>query len=153
MRSCRSSSVERSPKSRVPGERASARENPGGVARSSGRGYIPVRTDGEYLELRMFARVSTFQGLPDKTAEGIRVAREQILPAARLLDGFRGLYILFDRESGRSLAMTLWETEEDMRASEEAALRARSESAEASGEAIVSVERYEVALRELAEGS
>ena len=80
------------------------------------------------------------------------MAREQILPAARLLEGFRGIYILFDHESGRSLAMTLWESEEDMRASEEAALRARSESAEASGEDVVSVERYEVALRELVEG-
>jgi heme-degrading monooxygenase HmoA len=97
----------------------------------------------------MFARVSAFQGPPDQTAEGIRVAREHILPAARLQDGFLGIYLLFDRESGRSLAITLWETEEDMQASEEAALRARTESAEAAGEIIVGVERYEVALQYL----
>ncbi len=97
----------------------------------------------------MFARVSTFQGQPDQMAEGIKVAREQILPAARLQDGFRGIYLLFDRESGRSLSITLWETEEDMKASEDAALRARTESAEAAGEVIVGVERYEVALQEL----
>ena len=97
----------------------------------------------------MFARVSTFQGPPDQTAEGIKVAREQILPAARLQDGFVGIYLLYDRESGRSLAITLWETEEDMRASEEAALRARTESAVTSGDVIVGVERYEVALQEL----
>ncbi len=97
----------------------------------------------------MFARVSTFQGPPDRTADGIRVAREQILPAARLQDGFLGIYLLFDRESGRSLSITLWETEEDMRASEEAALRARTESADVSGDVVVGVERYEVALQEL----
>ena len=97
----------------------------------------------------MFARVSTFQGPPDQTAEGIRVAREQILPAARLQDGFKGIYLLFDRESGRSLSITLWESKEDMEASEDAALRARTESAEAAGEIIVGVERYEVALQEL----
>ena len=97
----------------------------------------------------MFARVSTFQGPPDQTAEGIRVAREQILPAARLMDGFKGIYLLFDRESGKSLSVTFWETEADMLASEEAASRVRAESAEASGETVVSVERYEVALREL----
>jgi heme-degrading monooxygenase HmoA len=97
----------------------------------------------------MFARVSTFRGALDQTAEGIRVAREQILPAARLQDGFRGIYLLFDSESGESIALTLWETKEDMRASEEAALRARTESAEASGEAVIGVRRYEVALREL----
>jgi heme-degrading monooxygenase HmoA len=97
----------------------------------------------------MFARVSTFQGSPDQTAEGIRIAREQILPVARLQDGFKGIYLLFDHESGRSLSITLWETEEDMQASEEAASRARTESVEPAGETIVSVERYEVALQEL----
>lgn len=97
----------------------------------------------------MFARVSTFRGPVDQTAEGIQVAREQILPAARLQDGFKGIYILFDRASGESLALTLWDTEDDLRASEEAALLARTESAEVSGEAIVSVRRYEVALRDL----
>ena len=97
----------------------------------------------------MFARVSTFQGPPDQTAEGIRLAREQILPAARLQDGFKGIYILFDRQSGRSLSMTLWESEQEMQASEQAAYRACTESAEASGEKVVAVERYEVALHEL----
>ena len=97
----------------------------------------------------MFARVSTFQGPPDQTLEGIRVAREQILPAARLQDGFLGIYVLYDREGGKSLAVTLWESVEAMRASEEAALRARTESAEVSGDVILGVERYEVALQEL----
>src|SRR4051794_3362092 len=97
----------------------------------------------------MFARVSTFQGPPDQTAEGIRLAREQILPAAKLMDGFKGIYLLFDRESGKSLSVTLWETEADMQASEEAANRLRAESAGVSGETIVGLERYEVALQAL----
>jgi heme-degrading monooxygenase HmoA len=97
----------------------------------------------------MFARVSAFQGPPDQTAEGIRIAREQVLPAAKLMDGFKGIYLLFDRESGKSLSVTLWETEADMQASEEAANRLRAESADASGETIVGVERYEVALQAL----
>ena len=97
----------------------------------------------------MFVRVSTFQGPPDQTAEGIRVAREQILPAAKLMDGFKGIYLLYDRESGKSLSVTLWETEADMHASEEAANRARAQSAEASGEKVINVERYEVALQTL----
>ena len=97
----------------------------------------------------MFARVSTFQGSAEQTAEGLRMAREQILPAARLQDGFKGIYLLLDRETGRSLSITLWETEEDMRASEEAASRVRNESVRAAGDAVVSIERYEVALAEI----
>ena len=98
----------------------------------------------------MFARISTFRGPPEQTAEGIRIARRQFLPAARLQEGFRGMYLMLDAASGRSLAVTLWETEEDMARSEGAVRRARAESAEASGESVVSVERYEVAFGELA---
>ena len=97
----------------------------------------------------MFARVSTFQGSPDHTAEGLRVAREQVLPAATLMDGFKGIYLLYDQESGKSLSLTLWETEADMRASEEAANRVRAQSAEASGDKVINVERYEVAIQML----
>jgi heme-degrading monooxygenase HmoA len=99
----------------------------------------------------MFARMSTFEGPAARTAEGIRLARRQILPVARLHEGFRGIYLLSDPETGRSLSITLWETEEDMRVSEEAARRARKESAEGSGEEILSVEHYEVVLDELTE--
>jgi len=97
----------------------------------------------------MFARVSTYEGSPDHTAEGLRVAREQVLPAAKLMDGFKGIYLLYDRESGKSLSLTLWETEADMHASEEAANRVRAQSAEASGERVINVERYEVTLQTL----
>ena len=97
----------------------------------------------------MFARISTFQGPPEHTAEGIRVAKEHIVPAARLQEGFRGIYLLHDPHSGRSVSVTLWETEEDMAASEEAARQARAESVGISGDEVVSVERYEVALGQL----
>ena len=40
------------------------------------------------------------------------------------LDGYEGAYLLADRNSGTSVAITLWESEEAMRASEEAANRA-----------------------------
>ena len=97
----------------------------------------------------MFARVSTFQGSPDQSAEGIRVAREQVVPAARLQEGFKGIYLLFDRASGKSLSITLWETEDDMLESEQAANKARGESVRSAGDSVTSVERYEVALAEL----
>jgi heme-degrading monooxygenase HmoA len=97
----------------------------------------------------MFARVSTYEGSSDHTAKGLRVAQEQILPAAKLMDGFKGIYLLYNRESGKSLSVTLWETEVDMRANEEAANRVRAQSAEASGDKVINVERYEVALQML----
>ena len=101
----------------------------------------------------MHARLSTFEGSPDQTPEQIdeslRQAREELLPQAKQMDGFKGAIILVDRQSGNSRSITFWESEEAMRASEEAANRVREESAEAGGETIVGVERYEVGLFEV----
>jgi heme-degrading monooxygenase HmoA len=94
----------------------------------------------------MFARVSTYRGSPERTDEGIRLARESILPRVHRLDGYEGTYYLVDRRSGKAISMTLWESEEAMRASEEAADQLRSESAEATSATVESVERYEVAI-------
>jgi hypothetical protein len=56
---------------------------------------------------------------------------------------------LGDRRSGKTLGITFWESEEAMRASEEAADRMREETAEAGGDTIAGVERYEVGLFEV----
>ncbi len=97
----------------------------------------------------MHARVSIFEGSPDEIDEGLRQAREQVLPRARQMDGFKGLIALGDRQSGKTLGITFWESEEAMRASEEAANRLREESAEAGGGTVAGVERYEVGLFEV----
>ena len=97
----------------------------------------------------MHARVSIFEGSPDEIDEALRQAREQVLPQARQMDGFKGIIALGDRQSGKTLGITLWESEEAMRASEEAANRLREESAEAGGGTVAGVERYEVGLFEV----
>jgi hypothetical protein len=67
----------------------------------------------------------------------------------RLMEGFEGMIALVDRHSGKTLGITFRESEEAMRASEEAANRLREESAEAGGDTIASVESYKVALFEV----
>ena len=97
----------------------------------------------------MYARVSTFEGPPEQLDELLRHAREQVLPGARQEEGFKGMIALGDRQSGKTLGITFWESEEAMRASEEDADRLREESAEASGGQISGVERYEVGFFEV----
>jgi len=67
----------------------------------------------------------------------------------RLMEGFEGMIAFVDRHSGKTLGITFWESEEAMRASEEAANRLREESAEVGGEEIADVKRYEVGLFEV----
>ena len=95
----------------------------------------------------LFARVSTFQGPADGIDLIAKQVQESIIPAARELTGYKGILMLGDRGSGKSIAATLWEDETAMRESEEAANKLRSEASEDGGE-IVSVERFEVLVDE-----
>jgi heme-degrading monooxygenase HmoA len=97
----------------------------------------------------VYARVSTLEGPPELMDEGLRQAREVVLPGAKQIEGFKGMIALGDRQSGKTLGITFWESEELMRASEEAAARLCEESAEAGGDTIAGVERYEVGLFEV----
>ena len=92
----------------------------------------------------MFARVTTAQGSPDQLDQAVRYIQEQIIPAARQQRGFQGSYWLVDRQSGKVVAVALWESEEAMRASEGAMEQSRSQSAQDLGVTMQSVERYEV---------
>lgn len=99
----------------------------------------------------MFARITTYEGRPERVDEFRRATVEHVLPALRRLPGFRGVLFLADYVSGRVLVVALWETEESLHASEESAFWFRTYGAEAAGERITNVERYEVILSELKE--
>ena len=83
--------------------------------------------------------------------QGIKLMSTQALPAIRLMQGYKGGLILGDRESGKAVYVTFWETEEDLRRSEEETGVLRHDSAEALGVDEIPVERYEVLTFELPE--
>ncbi len=97
----------------------------------------------------MYARVNTFQGPPDRIDESIRTVREQVLPQLQGQDGFKGLIGMVERQAGKVIGVTLWESEEALRASEEEADRLRHESAQAGDQTIANVERCEIVLFEV----
>ena len=97
----------------------------------------------------MYARVTTLEGPPDKVDDATRHVREQVLPQSQQMDGFKGFIALGDPQSGKLLGVSLWESEETMRSSEETADRMRGESAQATGARIGGVERYEVRVFEV----
>ena len=99
--------------------------------------------------MAMYARISTLEGSPDRIDEGLRYVRENVLTQLQQQDGFKGMAALADRESGKTLGITFWESEEALRASEEAANRMREDSAEATQDTIAGVERYEVGFLEM----
>ncbi len=96
----------------------------------------------------VFARMFTIEGRREQFDDFARDGEEKILPALRRLDGFEGLLVLADRQNGKILVVTLWESEEAMRGGEEASYRFRAFSAEAAGGEVTDVERYEVVFSE-----
>ena len=94
----------------------------------------------------MFARVSTYTGTSDEIDEAIRQVRENTVAKLKQLEGYKGAYFLVDRQNGKSLAVTHWESEEAMSTGEEAANSLRSEVADALGTQMVGLEHYEVAV-------
>jgi heme-degrading monooxygenase HmoA len=66
----------------------------------------------------MYARVITVQIQPIRVDEAIRIYQDSVVPAAKQQKGFKNIWLLTDRKSGKGISVVLWETEADMIASE-----------------------------------
>jgi hypothetical protein len=98
----------------------------------------------------MFARITRYEGgSPDAIDQELE-RKKRVLPTAPgQTEGMMGAIFCADRGSGTLLAISLWEDEEALRASEEMAGKLRAEVT-AEGET-ASVEHYEVAFFEIAQ--
>ena len=66
----------------------------------------------------MFARVTFTTVQPSKFDEAIKLNRDSIMPAAKKLKGFKAFYGLSNRDTGKGITISMWETEADMKAAE-----------------------------------
>ena|SRR5215210_5649644 len=98
----------------------------------------------------MFARVTQFDVHPERLREGHREIEEHVLPALRMQVGYSGGLLLANPEGGRMLAVTLWENEENLHATDEASHWFRVFGAEAVEGTVTDVETYEVYRAQLA---
>lgn len=95
----------------------------------------------------MYARHVTIKGDPTRLDEAIRTQRDVVLPVLHGCAGFAAQLVMVDRPSGEIIGMSIWETERDMHASEEAmqgVRRAVASSIGASDPPVVRV--YELAV-------
>ncbi|MDT5333108.1 MAG: hypothetical protein QOF31_4405, partial [Mycobacterium sp.] len=70
------------------------------------RGAAPTR--GGWT---VYARSTTIQAQPSSIDDGIAYVRDEVMPALQAMDGYIGLSMLVDRESGRCITTSAWETE------------------------------------------
>ena len=96
----------------------------------------------------MHARVTNLAGSANSIDNGIENFRQNVVPFAK--EEGKGAILLVDRSSGKAVAITLWDDEEALRASEERANSLRADAASDLGAtATPEVTRYEVAVFEV----
>jgi len=107
--------------------------------------------DGD-TERAQAARVSTLEGSPDSIDKSVDKVQSETLPKVRALQGNVGAITLADRVTGQVTIITLWESADALRQSEEQADQLREQAAESSGQSIVNVDRYEVGVAQQLSG-
>lgn len=78
-----------------------------------------------------------------------RAVRDIVHPGIRGEPGYRGYIVLANRETGRAIGVTLWETEEARELSDAKARGIRPRLERETGGTMQSVERYDVLLFDL----
>jgi hypothetical protein len=79
----------------------------------------------------MYARSTTIEAQPESIDAGIAFVCDEVMPALETMTGCIGISLLVDRESGRCIATTAWDSEEAMQASADDVAPIRDRAAEA----------------------
>ena len=90
----------------------------------------------------MHARVSTYTGEAEGLLDGFQTATAPL----EEMEGFSKAYFLVDRANNKGISITIWESEDALRASAARADELRKGAVAPSGATIDSVEQYEIAL-------
>ena len=93
----------------------------------------------------MYARTTTMRGSPQVVDELTAHVRDEVMPMVTALDGCVGVSLLVDRDAGRCIATSAWETPEAMHASAEQVSASRDRAAERFG-ATPEVQEWEIAV-------
>jgi heme-degrading monooxygenase HmoA len=93
--------------------------------------------------------ITRTRGPADDTIDVARIAGEEMLPWLRGIDGFEGLLMLSNEESGVTLAITFWESREVADQHREARMRFRESVTATVNAQIEEVVDYDVAFADL----
>ncbi|HEU0302973.1 MAG TPA: hypothetical protein VFR32_00180 [Gaiellaceae bacterium] len=83
-------------------------------------------------------------GDPAKVDATERMLEDELYAQLEQIDGFKGVVALGQRDTGKSLVVTFWDSEQAMTASAERANQMRSAAAEELGASTPQVDTYEV---------
>ncbi len=99
----------------------------------------------------MFARMTFIEGAPERIDETLGAIREQGARTVRQMEGNKGVITLVERRSGKDIInVTLWESEDALRAAEQPADEVRRSAMKLLGATSPpTVEEYDVVVWEM----
>ena len=100
----------------------------------------------------MFSRVNFLKTTPDRIADVARVVRDVVHPGIRDETGYVGYIVLADRQTGKALGVTLWESEAAREGSDAKARQIRPRVEQETGGTMQSVERFDVLFFDVRDG-
>jgi heme-degrading monooxygenase HmoA len=95
----------------------------------------------------MFARTSTWSGSPEALQSWSDNAVSKVMDFVAGLPGNAGAVFLVDRDGGTALTLTLWDSEDAARATDQFAEQSRAATVAATGTELVARGSYEVVAR------
>lgn len=100
----------------------------------------------------MFSRVNFLQTTPARIPDVARVVRDVVHPGISGEAGYAGYIVLGNRETGRAIGVTLWESGESRETSDARARQIRPIVERETGGTMEAVEQYEVLFYDVAAG-
>jgi heme-degrading monooxygenase HmoA len=94
----------------------------------------------------MFVRTTEVQADSAKIDDGIAIVRDDIFPGVSEVDGCVGMSLLVNRDSGRCIATTAWQSQEAMRESAQRVMPLRDQAVQGLGGTGSEVHQWEVAV-------
>jgi heme-degrading monooxygenase HmoA len=92
----------------------------------------------------MFARTSTWSGSPEALQKWADNAVDKVMGFVKGLPGNAGVMFLVDREGGTAFTLTLWDSEDAAKATDQFAEQSRAATVAATGTELVARGSYEV---------
>ena len=99
----------------------------------------------------MHARITTLEMDTSRVDDAVSTLKEEVVPQLEQSDGFKGFTLMVDRQSGKGVGVSFWESAEAMQASEELGNTSRQQASEAGGASgEPQVDRFEVVIDTMA---
>ena len=60
----------------------------------------------------MYAAITTYRVIPEKTGKLSAIWKRVLKPAAKKMDGFKGGFLMVDKEASKAISIGFWESRE-----------------------------------------